>query len=443
MKNLKNEKGAITLVVLVTMLFLISFLMSAYMIVSNRAQKQQEISKEIQQIYSNDQDLNEIYNSYINNDIIPIYTVEQLLKIGSGEQLLINNKYCEMTWDATYALMNDLEFDVSSAEVSAILGGNDWTSMNNNTNFKGHFEGNGHTIKVTNKAGEVDIYSSLNNYVIIRIGDIIEYTPASEYTSTNPYTVPAEYVGCTGTFHTDMLDTVQWKVIGVEGNTINIIPNAVSIGKLTLSGANGWNNGIDALNNVCAAVYGNTESTKYTATARSLNVEDINEITGYIPTTSTKSFDASVYGDNNKFPIAYLKEKGIENPTEVTTGCGYATNSSITVESTYYSYTTESQKEFNAKFASWVNLGKEYWLSFRSILDYYSLFASQNFAGCIVQSVNSNGVLTGDNVFMSTGGSGTQDKFVRPVVSLTPKIAPTIEKIAEEGDSLINYWKFE
>lgn len=191
MKNLKSEKGAITLVVLVTMLFLISFLMSAYMIVSNRAQKQQEISNEIQQMYSDNQDLDELYNSHINNDIIPIYTVEQLLKIGSGEQLLINNKYCKMTWDATYALMNDLEIDTSIS----------WIPINSNENFKGFFEGNGHTITIIDTSGENIVYSELNDYSIqpeiilsntVIIKEIVTGTPVTQ-------TLIAELKNATGT----------------------------------------------------------------------------------------------------------------------------------------------------------------------------------------------------------------------------------------------------
>jgi len=166
MKKLSNQKGSITMLVLVTMLFLLAFLMSSYMIVSNRAQKQKQISNEIQEIYRNKQDLNEVYNSYFNEEVIPIYTAEQLLKIGSGETIQIDNRLCVMTWDATYALMNHLEFDVSSSEVSDFLGGSDWTPINENENFKGYFEGNGYNIKVTNNDGKIETYSSLNNYRI-------------------------------------------------------------------------------------------------------------------------------------------------------------------------------------------------------------------------------------------------------------------------------------
>lgn len=442
MKNLKNEKGAITLVVLVSMLFMLSFLMSAYMIVSNRAQKQREISSEIQQMYSDDQDLNVLYNSYINNEIIPIYTVEQLLKIGSGEQLLINNKYCTMSWSATYALMEDLEFDVSSEEVSAILGGNDWTPINNNLSFKGYFEGNGHTIEVKNKAGEIEIYSGLNNYALIRVGDIIQYTPASSYTVSAPYSVPAEYTGCTGTFYTDMGETIEWKVIGIEGNTIKIIPNAVSIGKLRLSGAHAWNNGIAALNNVCSAVYGNTESNKYTATARSMTAEDINKIAGYDIPESTTSYTASDYAELNTkanyFPIEYLKEKAVKEFEEADITNGYAANSDIIVEHTYNYYNIESEEGFDTKFAGWINFDSNYWLASTCVE------TKTDRAIFRLRDVETTGRLASHGLFYSTGGDITQSYSIRPVVEVTqkPNVSIALDKEHSIG-SEINYWKFE
>ena len=148
MKKLKNEKGAITILVLVTMLFLLAFLMSAYMIVSNRAKKQKEISNEIEQLYSQPENLIDIYNSYFNKEVIPIYTVEQLLKIGSNEYLIINNKYCKMNWSSTYALMADLTLN-KEQQISM-----------KDSRFTGSFEWNGHTITVTNSLGEETVYFS-------------------------------------------------------------------------------------------------------------------------------------------------------------------------------------------------------------------------------------------------------------------------------------------
>lgn len=148
MKDLKNQKGAITMIVLVTTLFLLAFLMSAYMIVSNRAKKQGEMSKEIEQLYTQSENLINIYNSYFNNEIIPIYNETDFSMIGTGEDYIINGKYCKMAWSETYALMEDLEL-TENTDIPI-----------KDSRFTGSFEWNGHTITVTNSLGEETVYFS-------------------------------------------------------------------------------------------------------------------------------------------------------------------------------------------------------------------------------------------------------------------------------------------
>lgn len=77
---IKNQKGAITLLVLVSMLFFVAFLASTYMILSNKAQTQIEMTQQTEKLY-NSINATDLYNSYFGDEIIPIYTVEQLLII--------------------------------------------------------------------------------------------------------------------------------------------------------------------------------------------------------------------------------------------------------------------------------------------------------------------------------------------------------------------------
>ena len=53
MKNFKSEKGAITIIVLVSVLFFVSFLISSYVIVANKVQAQKEIVQQTRDIYEN------------------------------------------------------------------------------------------------------------------------------------------------------------------------------------------------------------------------------------------------------------------------------------------------------------------------------------------------------------------------------------------------------
>ena len=295
------------------------------------------------------------------------------------------------------------------------------------------------TVNIGGEETEIDQYgnSSVETTLIpeeLEEGDIIEYIPVSNYKESSPYTV--DLAGCTGSFYTDMGETVQWKVLSVLEDKIEIIPNAMSLEKITLEGANGWNNSINALNSVCGAIYGNTTSDKYIATAESITVEDINKIVGYTPAVP-KSYSASNYGTNNKFPIEYLKERGEENPIETTEGCGYAENLSITVEDTNYYYSTaESMSGFNPKFENWVKLDDVYWLASRSAN------ASRTSAAFRVRYINAPGGLNSDSLFSSGNFSYPKTFKVRPVVTLTPLVEMTLEKTEVDGENTINYWKF-
>ena len=162
MKNLKNEKGAITILVLVSVLFMTAFLISSYVIVSNKVQAQKEIVSETKAIYESGKSMEEIYNSYFDSEnIIPIYTKEQLLAIGNGEQISVNGKIYNFlnTNQVTYILMDDIEFNSIELELEA-----DWIPFGNNQSFNANFDGNGHKITVTNLDGTEHIYSKNNNF---------------------------------------------------------------------------------------------------------------------------------------------------------------------------------------------------------------------------------------------------------------------------------------
>ena len=154
MNNLKSQKGAISLLVLITILFMTSFLVSTYIIGANKLQSELERTKEIKEIYDNHDEAEDTYNSYFEGNVINIYTVEQLLNIGKGTTLEIDGKMYTFSEDAVYVLMADLEFDVDN--YSELLGENtDWIPIDE-TNYI--FDHNGHTITVTNLEDVTTIY---------------------------------------------------------------------------------------------------------------------------------------------------------------------------------------------------------------------------------------------------------------------------------------------
>ena len=162
MKRIKSENGAITILVLTSILFMVSFLISTYVIVANKIKTQKEIINEIRKTYEAKKSLEEIYNSYFNTgNIIPIYNVEQLMMIGEvHNNININGKYYNFNndEDTIYMLMDNIEFN---AEDFAQAGTVDkWKNVN--------FYGNSYTITVTYEDSEnaeyTIVYSEENNY---------------------------------------------------------------------------------------------------------------------------------------------------------------------------------------------------------------------------------------------------------------------------------------
>lgn len=169
MKKIKDEKGAITMIVLVTIVFMVSFLMTSYALIANKVKTQKEILAETKAIYEPKLSMEEIYNSYYTSDnIIPISTVEQLLAIGSNEKISIDGKVYTFSniEDAIYLLKNDLEFSAIELDLES-----NWVPPYEDEEFVADFDWSGHTIKVTKLSGDIIIYDGV--YLSTANGKII------------------------------------------------------------------------------------------------------------------------------------------------------------------------------------------------------------------------------------------------------------------------------
>ena len=160
---MKKERGAITLFVLLAMMFFVMALVSLFLVASSRAKLEKQITGQIQDSYQ--EDANTVYNSYFGGEVVPIYTAEQLLKIGSGEKIRINEengKIYTFSKDATYVLKNNLEFSEQEMGLTE-----SWYPIGNQIEdglITGRFEGNYLEIKVTDLLGKVNVYNRQNGY---------------------------------------------------------------------------------------------------------------------------------------------------------------------------------------------------------------------------------------------------------------------------------------
>ena len=263
----------------------------------------------------------------------------------------------------------------------------------------------------------------------LKVGDIVEYSPSSNYTSSQKYS--ASLAGCSGYFYTE--DLGEWKVLSIDGNTIKIMPQGITSSSLTINGAKGWNNSITVLNDICASTYSNSISDKYVGLAKSLTVEDINEISGYKPTVG-ETYRLYNTGDDN-VPNDYLTETyGVTIFDADAISKGYS-SCLFPVTETYYGYRVETQDGFNTKFSGWIGGDEGYWLASRSV----SITGEGQFGHFYVLYISNNNYVGNEQVFYSYPKSYSHSNYLRPLVTLTPKVDMVLEKT--EGD--INYWTFE
>ena len=207
---LKNENGGITILVLVSILFMISFLITSYVITANKVQTQKEIIQETRKIYESQRSMEEIYNSYFDQyGIIPIYTAEQLMSIGSNELICIseaNGKYYTFSNDAIYILMNDIECEQDEISKS----------------FEGKLEDNNHIITIINNDEEC-ICNRENNFngILINLPEGYEDTVSN---IVDEVPIPNGFRYVKGTKDTGLVITDAYSGLEDEGNEFVWIP---------------------------------------------------------------------------------------------------------------------------------------------------------------------------------------------------------------------------
>lgn len=118
-RNIKNQKGAISLFVLLSMMFFMAFMLGAFTLVNRRNATQMEALTETQKIYSNRPSAREQYDSIFvesGTSVVPITNIDQLKQAKSATgatkyRYLINGKIYTYQSGATYVLQNDIILD--------------------------------------------------------------------------------------------------------------------------------------------------------------------------------------------------------------------------------------------------------------------------------------------------------------------------------------------
>ena len=149
MFNLKSEKGSVIVYVLITMIVFTIICVAIFIRSSNIQQMQIETLDKLQELYASDETAEEVYKKHIGGEVVPIYTQEQFLAIGSDSVMTINNTVYKLSKGITYYLQSNIN-----------VTGNATNIINMIKNKEINFEGQGYKIYMSNG----DVYTEDTNY---------------------------------------------------------------------------------------------------------------------------------------------------------------------------------------------------------------------------------------------------------------------------------------
>lgn len=124
MNNLKSERGIISLFVIFALLLFLVFITTSALVIRNKSNIEESKNIEIQKIYSKS---DTEYISYAKNDeIIPIYNIEEFNLIGSNAYVQIKDKIYQCATGKQYYLKNNIIVDVEENLKAINIGFNDY-----------------------------------------------------------------------------------------------------------------------------------------------------------------------------------------------------------------------------------------------------------------------------------------------------------------------------
>ena len=284
------------------------------------------------------------------------------------------------------------------------------------------------------------------------VGKYVDYTPASD----NSFTAYATYTGYdedqTFTTNTDL----NWRIWSVTDDTLTLISETVANTEFNLKSYNGYNNAVLLLNSMCETLYSNSS---IGATARSINLDDIEKISDYDPTGGT--YNTYTYGilstittDSCRYyPEIFADEKNcyvddvegtLYNRSEQDsyyTGYSQA-GTSILSPHNYYTYTF-TQDYMDSIYVELLSYGND---STSSYLDTYFL-ASRMYCLAATQAGSANygiwrignGLLYRLDLFTSKLITNSDACAVRPIIEIDlTNISVDLTESGETSDESIS-----
>ena len=258
---------------------------------------------------------------------------EEQIKIGYSEYLI-----AKQTGE-----QSDLK--ISGATVTGKEG--DWKIEFDKTGKGYYFDGETITKDVWRQEG--DTITNIETKQTLKVGDYVDYDPTLEANASDlTYTSTTDKTGADSNqeFNVSTYKNAGygWRILGVSSGKLRLISEEfIGAGDYTdsnrtyyrLKGQKGYINGIEELNKI-SAIFGHGKGAEG---AKSITVEDINEITGYNPETA-KYGKGEFWEYGNK--VTYTRGSGTALSSSATNGQTWSGTKST------FNYYDKTNKTFKA-----------------------------------------------------------------------------------------------
>ena len=289
-----------------------------------------------------------------------------------------------------------------------------------------------------------------------KVGDYVKYTPSNQYS----YSLTSEYTGYYTNQTIQQESDFNWKIYSMDNNKITLISDRPTRTNIFLSGANGYNNAVQALNDVCRNLYSN-----YTyGTARSIKIEDIEKYSKYdknayvseggINYGGTKTYTGYDLNYPNKYPLekgsgvnSYsVNQSGLSGSDEGTFVTGSSVpNYVMTMTQNYYYMNNYSAKQSFGEIPYKLIINDNgtnfnYWVATRTNLCYtqYGDFGIRDIY---------NGGMGGGGLFLSNNTNNdivsTLSRPIRPIVELNSNISIDVNNAYSDGKTPQTGWELK
>ena len=260
-KRYKSSRGAISVFVLMSMLFFLFATIGIFSIISKRAQTQTESIVDLKSKYYVEGIESQIVSNRISDSesLIPIYTPEQLLTIGTPDKTIeIDGKIYDFSQIdySKYELKNDIIFSIDLSSTT-ILSETNYNALN-----KADYE----ILYYDSSTGKYYQVARENDTAVKIINDngfklAVKYLDAQKIKEE-----PTTYYGCYVNYQANNSQAANWRIFYADDDNIYLIADDyisfsyVPLGKngnsITLTNANGF---CFSTNNVIADYTGTSE----------------------------------------------------------------------------------------------------------------------------------------------------------------------------------------